>query len=222
MKGLKICNFHRDRQKCFPWKSLFYGLNHIANKARTDEAADNGRSRIQDRLTSSLQSDQSVMCSCSFAKEKPTKRGLYSFIDYFVHSIWKLFFFSTEDTILIFEACGIKSDCWPQRLKCKMAVILNPLDCNIFWVYTCSLIFRTSLWQCRVNVGCICWIWRACWINGKWKRKGGVNREIKIHIYRKHQTSDSSWEFFRIENKQIETVTNDSMVKTSRKLLIFL
>ena len=76
-----------DRQKCIPWKSLFYGLNRIANKARTDEAADNGRSRIQDRLTNILQSDQSGMCSCSFAKEKPTKHGLYSFIDYFVHSI---------------------------------------------------------------------------------------------------------------------------------------
>ena len=44
-------------------------------------------SRIQHRLTSVLQSDQSGMCSCSFAKEEPTKRGLYSFIDYFVHSI---------------------------------------------------------------------------------------------------------------------------------------
>ena len=119
-------------------------------------------------------------------------------------------FFSTEDTILIFEACGIKSDCWPQRLKFKMVEILNPLDCNIFWEYTCSLMFCTSLWQCKVNVGCICLTRRACWKNGKCKLKGEVNREIKIHVYRKQQTSDSSWEFFRIENKQIETVTNDS------------
>ena len=36
------------------------------------------------------------------------------------------------------------------------------------------------------------------------------NREIKIHVYRKRQTSDSSWEFLRIENKQIKTVPNDS------------
>ena len=36
------------------------------------------------------------------------------------------------------------------------------------------------------------------------------NREIKIRVYGKQQTSDSSWEFFRIENKQIETVTNGS------------
>ena len=35
-------------------------------------------------------------------------------------------------------------------------------------------------------------------------------REIKIHVYRKRQTSDSSWEFLRIENKQIKTVPNDS------------
>ena len=37
-----------------------------------------------------------------------------------------------------------------------------------------------------------------------------VNREIKIHVYRKRQTSDSSWEFLTIENKQIKTVPNDS------------
>ena len=35
-------------------------------------------------------------------------------------------------------------------------------------------------------------------------------REIKIHVYAKRQTSDSSWEFLRIENKQIKTVPNDS------------
>ena len=38
----------------------------------------------------------------------------------------------------------------------------------------------------------------------------GDNREIKIHVYRKRQTSDLSWEFLRIENKQIKTVPNDS------------
>ena len=35
-------------------------------------------------------------------------------------------------------------------------------------------------------------------------------REIKIHVYRKRQTSDSSWEFLRIENKQKKIVPNDS------------
>ena len=39
-----------------------------------------------------------------------------------------------------------------------------------------------------------------------------VNREIKIHVYAKRQTSDSSWEFLRIENKQIKTVQNNSYV----------
>ena len=34
--------------------------------------------------------------------------------------------------------------------------------------------------------------------------------EIKIHVYRKLQKSDSSWEFLRIENKQIKTVQKDS------------
>ena len=36
------------------------------------------------------------------------------------------------------------------------------------------------------------------------------NREIKIHVYRKRQMSDSSWEFLRIENKLIKTVPSDS------------
>ena len=35
-------------------------------------------------------------------------------------------------------------------------------------------------------------------------------REVKIHVYRKRQTSDSSWEILRIENKQIKTAPNDS------------
>ena len=35
-------------------------------------------------------------------------------------------------------------------------------------------------------------------------------REIKIHAYRKRQTSDSSWEFLRKENTQIKTFPNDS------------
>ena len=35
-------------------------------------------------------------------------------------------------------------------------------------------------------------------------------RDLKGHVYRKLQTSDSSWKFLRIENKQIKTVPNDS------------
>ena len=37
-------------------------------------------------------------------------------------------------------------------------------------------------------------------------------REIKFHVYAKRQTSDSSWEFLRIENKQIATVQNNPYV----------
>ena len=36
------------------------------------------------------------------------------------------------------------------------------------------------------------------------------SREIKIHVYCKRRTSDSSLEFLRLENKQIKTVSNDS------------
>ena len=46
----------------------------------------------------------------------------------------------------------------------------------------------------------------------KTQRKNVANREIKIHRYRKQQTSNSSWEFLRIENKEIKTVPNDSYV----------
>ena len=37
-----------------------------------------------------------------------------------------------------------------------------------------------------------------------------TTREIKIHVYRKRQTSDSSREFLWIENKQVKTIPNDS------------
>ena len=37
-----------------------------------------------------------------------------------------------------------------------------------------------------------------------------VSREIKIHVYRKRRSSDPSWEFLRLENKQIKAVPNDS------------
>ena len=46
-------------------------------------------------------------------------------------------------------------------------------------------------------------------------------RRIKIHLYRKRQTSDSSREFLRIENKQIERVLTIPVVKTGINLLIF-
>ena len=33
----------------------------------------------------------------------------------------------------------------------------------------------------------------------------GENREFKLHVYGKRQTSDSSWELFKTENEQIKT-----------------
>ena len=47
-----------------------------------------------------------------------------------------------------------------------------------------------------------------------WTRNETVvkNREIKSHVYGKRQTSFSSWEFLKIENKQIKTVQNNSYV----------
>ena len=34
--------------------------------------------------------------------------------------------------------------------------------------------------------------------------------ERKLHVYGKRQTSDSSWEFLKIENVQIKTAQNNS------------
>ena len=43
-----------------------------------------------------------------------------------------------------------------------------------------------------------------------------------MHVHGKWQTSNLSWEFLRIENKQMETVQNNSYRdKTVVKLIIF-
>ena len=49
------------------------------------------------------------------------------------------------------------------------------------------------------------------------QRKQWVKKEIKIHVYRKRQTSDSSWQFLRVENQLIKTVPNDSCGSNWRK-----
>ena len=47
-------------------------------------------------------------------------------------------------------------------------------------------------------------------------------REMKIHVYAQRQTSDSSWEFLRIEKKQIKNCPEQFLcIKTGVKLLIF-
>ena len=49
-----------------------------------------------------------------------------------------------------------------------------------------------------------------------------VNREFKLQVYGKRQTSDSSWEFLKIENEQLKTVQNNSYeLKNCVKLLIY-
>ena len=48
------------------------------------------------------------------------------------------------------------------------------------------------------------------------------NTGIRIHVQdRKRQTSDSSWEFLTIENKQIKTVRTILVVKTGIKLATY-
>ena len=44
---LLIWNFPGVSQECIPWKRLFYGLNQVANKAKTDNTADNRGSRTK-------------------------------------------------------------------------------------------------------------------------------------------------------------------------------
>ena len=48
-----------------------------------------------------------------------------------------------------------------------------------------------------------------------------VIREIKIHVYGTRQTANGSWEFLKIENKQIKTVQNDSFGKNWHKSTYF-
>ena len=45
------------------------------------------------------------------------------------------------------------------------------------------------------------------------------NRELKLHVYAKRQMSDSSWEFLKIENEQIETA--QIILMNNGKLLIY-
>jgi len=48
-----------------------------------------------------------------------------------------------------------------------------------------------------------------------------TTRGIKVHVYRKRQTSDSSWEFLKIENKQIKAAPNDSHGQNWHKTTCF-
>ena len=71
----------------------------------------------------------------------------------------------------------------------------------------------TSCWTGKYKLHKIPWHLRrsdACNKTLNKKDETQVNREIKIHVYHKRLTSDPSWEFLRIENKQIKTAPNDS------------
>ena len=48
-----------------------------------------------------------------------------------------------------------------------------------------------------------------------------IQNKIKIHVYRKRQTSDSCSEFLRIEKSRYKHSRTINMVKTGIKLLIF-
>ena len=49
----------------------------------------------------------------------------------------------------------------------------------------------------------------------------GVIREFKLHLYGKRQTSDSSWEFLKIENEHIKNSSKQFLwMKNYVKLLI--
>ena len=59
----------------------------------------------------------------------------------------------------------------------------------------------------------------------RWKRKCNetVTREIKLHVYGKRQTSDSSWEFLKIENeqiKQLKTILMDKKLRETSNLWV--
>ena len=44
-----------------------------------------------------------------------------------------------------------------------------------------------------------------------------IREFLKLHVYRKGQTSDSSWEFLKIENKQIKIAQKILMGKNLRE-----
>ena len=43
-----------------------------------------------------------------------------------------------------------------------------------------------------------------------WNDFNELSREFKLHVYGKRKTSDSTWEFLKIENEKIKTTKNNS------------
>ena len=52
-------------------------------------------------------------------------------------------------------------------------------------------------------------------------REIDIIREFKLHVNAKRQTSDSSWEFLKIENEQIKTPQKILLDKKCVKLLTY-
>ena len=59
----------------------------------------------------------------------------------------------------------------------------------------------------QINAGAIGWV---IIVNKELASTWKDISEIKSYVYGKWQTSDSSWEFLRIENKQMNAVQNNS------------
>ena len=61
--------------------------------------------------------------------------------------------------------------------------------------------------QCKASVSVLV-TWRIDGLLESFEEE--IIRELKLHAYGKRQTSDSSWEFLKIENEQIKTTQNNS------------
>ena len=70
------------------------------------------------------------------------------------------------------------------------------LNVSVVWIYCNNASF---LWRGDLSF----------WLLNLWMKSYRI-RGIKIHVYGKRQTLDLSWEFLRIESKQIKTVLNNS------------
>ena len=70
------------------------------------------------------------------------------------------------------------------------------LNVSVVWIYCNNASF---LWRGDLSF----------WLLNLWMKSYRI-REIKIHVYGRRQTLDLSWEFLRIESKQIKTVLKNS------------
>ena len=67
---------------------------------------------------------------------------------------------------------------------------------------------------------CSIWIVLLLWLF-RFSCLAIINKEIKSQVYDKRQTSYSSWEILRIENKQVKTVQNNSYGQIWRETTYF-